>query len=256
MSSVGSVRRAGSNPYWRFLALNVVVSAMTMLIVLAIWDRRPASRASATPTATADIAELVAIALPSPTATLPPSPTPATYTVQPGDTLFHISQVLGVDMEAIMAANGITNPDALDAGQVLRIPQVERGSPSQSQPALPESGILASATPAADSQTPRVQIREVSGRGNLQTESVLLINTGGQANMTGWTVDDGRGHRYTFPGTFILYKDGAVNLHSRAGIDTAIDLYWGLSEAVWLPGTTVTLRDASGQVHDTFRIPG
>lgn len=255
MRTVGSVRRTGFNPYLRFLALNVVVSAVTMLIVLAIWDRRPAGRISSTPTATINVGALVATALPSPTATLPPSPTPATYTVQPGDTLFHISQVLGIDMEAIMAANGITDPNTLDVGQVLRIPQVEAGSAAQPGPPQPEVGAFPTATPGPDSQAPRVQIREVSGRGNLQTETVLLLNSGGQADMTGWTLEDGRGHRYTFP-NFILHNDGAVNLHTRAGIDNPIDLYWGLSEAVWLPGTTATLRDASGRVHDTFRIPG
>jgi len=254
MRPVGSVRRSESSPYLRFLALNVVVSAVTMLIVLAIWDRRPAGRAALTPTATINVGALVATALPTPTATLPPSPTPATYTVQPGDTLFHISQVLGIDMEAIMAANGITDPNTLDVGQVLRIPQVESGSPAEPRPPLPEGGSLPSATPNPDVQSPRVQIREVSGRGNLETETVLLLNTGGQADMTGWTIDDGRGHRYTFP-NFILHNDGAVNLHTKAGIDNPIDLYWGLTQAVWLPGTTVTLRDANGQVHDTFRIP-
>ncbi len=254
MQRVGSVRRTGSNPYIRFLALNVVVSATTMLIVLAIWDRRPAGRASATPTATINVGALVATALPTSTATLPPSPTPSTYTVQPGDTLFHISQVLGIEMEAIMAANGITDPNTLDVGQVLRIPQVEGASASAPRPPLAEGSVLPTATSNPDSDAPRVQIREVSGRGNLETETVFLLNLGGQANMTGWTLDDGRGHRYVFP-NFILHNDGAVNLHTRAGIDNPIDLYWGLSEAVWLPGTTVTLRDASGQVHDTFRIP-
>lgn len=255
MRRVGTVRRSGSNPYVRFLALNVVVSAVTMLIVLAIWDRRPAARLSSTPTATINVGALVATALPSPTATLPPSPTPATYTVQPGDTLFHISRVLGIDMQAIMAANGITDPNTLAAGQVLRIPEVEGGSVSQRPPSLPEGVPLPSATPNPEREAPRVQIRLVSGRGNLDTETILLLNTGGQADMTGWTLDDGRGHRYTFP-NFILHTDGAVNLHTKAGIDTAIDLYWGLPEAIWLPGTTVTLREANGEVHDTFRIPG
>lgn len=197
----------------------------------------------------------MATALPSPTATLPPSPTPATYTVQPGDTLFHISQVLGIDMEALMAANGITDPDSLDVGQVLRIPEFEGESAAQPRPALPGGTPIPSATPNPDNEAPRVQIREVSGAGNFESETILLLNTGGQADMTGWMLDDGRGHQYTFP-NFVLHNDGAVNVHTKAGIDNPIDLYWGLDQAIWLPGSVVTLRDANGQVQDTFRIPG
>ncbi|MBF8285138.1 MAG: putative lysin domain protein, partial [Anaerolineales bacterium] len=44
------------------------------------------------------------------------------YVVQPGDTLFKISLKFNVSMPAIMAANGITNPNLIFAGQRLVIP--------------------------------------------------------------------------------------------------------------------------------------
>ncbi len=44
------------------------------------------------------------------------------YTVQPGDSLQVIAQQFGVTLEALAAANGLTNPDAILAGQQLLIP--------------------------------------------------------------------------------------------------------------------------------------
>ncbi|MFN0095249.1 MAG: LysM peptidoglycan-binding domain-containing protein [Dehalococcoidia bacterium] len=44
------------------------------------------------------------------------------YVVGSGDTLFVIAQSFGVSLEALMAANGLTNPDALEVGTILTIP--------------------------------------------------------------------------------------------------------------------------------------
>ncbi len=72
--------------------------------------------------------------------------------------------------------------------------------------------------------------------------------------MAGWTLDDGQGQVYRFPGGFTLYNKGAVSVHTKAGDDTAIDLYWGLAAPVWTPGKTITLRDPSGAAQSTFKI--
>ena len=55
----------------------------------------------------------------------PPQETanPASYSVQAGDTLFKISQRLGVDMNSLSSINHITNPSSLAVGQQLVIPQ-------------------------------------------------------------------------------------------------------------------------------------
>jgi LysM repeat protein len=47
---------------------------------------------------------------------------PVFYTVQPGDSLFGISEQYSVSMEEVMRINGITNPDKVFAGQVLELP--------------------------------------------------------------------------------------------------------------------------------------
>lgn len=44
------------------------------------------------------------------------------YTVQDGDTLFEIAQAFGVTMDDLISYNGIADPDAIEAGQVLKVP--------------------------------------------------------------------------------------------------------------------------------------
>lgn len=66
-----------------------------------------------------------------PTAT-PPAPTPVrptatvagpkTYTVKPGDWIFKIARELGVDPQALIAANPGVNPNNIQPGQVLTVP--------------------------------------------------------------------------------------------------------------------------------------
>lgn len=59
---------------------------------------------------------------PGPTET----PVPAgfeSYTVQSGDTLFNIAQRYGTTVQAIVDANQLSNPNALNIGDVLLIPQ-------------------------------------------------------------------------------------------------------------------------------------
>jgi len=51
-----------------------------------------------------------------------PTPTPRTHIVQPGETLLGIALRYGVTMRALQAANGISDPDHIEIGQVLVIP--------------------------------------------------------------------------------------------------------------------------------------
>jgi LysM repeat protein len=249
---MGSVRRSSSRQYLAYLLLNVIVSAFTIILVMAIWGRVSApTQPTATPTL--DAIALIASAIPTPTITLPPTPTPVTYTVQSGDTLFSIAIDLDIPADALMAANGLTDPDKLSVGQVLLVPSLEEAqaliptaTPRPTEPRF-------TSTPNPDAQAPHVEIRGVTDSGDLSNEAVFLLNSGGVAAMAGWSIDDGKGHVYRFP-EFTLHS-GAVSVHTRAGVDTVIDLYWGLDQAVWTSGTVVTLRDSSGTVQSTFSIP-
>jgi LysM repeat protein len=61
-------------------------------------------------------------ATPSPSVAPTPGATPLVYVVQRGDQLGRIAQSFGVTLQAIQAANGITNPNLIVTGQKLVIP--------------------------------------------------------------------------------------------------------------------------------------
>lgn len=52
----------------------------------------------------------------------PPEMRSARYTVEPGDSLSSIATELGVNIDVLMAVNNITDPNALEAGVILRVP--------------------------------------------------------------------------------------------------------------------------------------
>ncbi|MEQ1786632.1 MAG: LysM peptidoglycan-binding domain-containing M23 family metallopeptidase, partial [Acidimicrobiales bacterium] len=45
-----------------------------------------------------------------------------TYTVRAGDTLSSVAQKLGTTVSALVAANGITNPNSVTVGRTLKVP--------------------------------------------------------------------------------------------------------------------------------------
>ncbi|MCK5634004.1 MAG: LysM peptidoglycan-binding domain-containing protein [Anaerolineales bacterium] len=247
---MGSVRRATWRQYLLYLGANVLVSAITVLIVLNLWDRRSPPEL-VTPTATVDVIAHVASAVPTLTPTKPPSPTPSTYTVRAGDTISNIAEESDISMEELMAANRLQDPNELSVGQVLIIPEVEgaAATPAASETRYPE----ASSTPAA-AAAQQVVINGIVGAGDLETESVRLLNTGNEVSMAGWTLDDGDGNSFDFP-DFTFYSTGAVDVHTKAGTNTTIDLYWGLDQAVWTPGKVIYLRNVSGEQVSSFRVP-
>jgi LysM repeat protein len=77
----------------------------------AILDITPAPTQNIDATATAYAVRLV------------PTPTPAgLYVVQPNDTLSGLAEDFGTTVEELMAANNLTDPNAIQAGQTLIIP--------------------------------------------------------------------------------------------------------------------------------------
>ncbi len=58
------------------------------------------------------------------TTTIPPTTTTivSLYEVKSGDSLSKIAEKFGIDQAALMMLNGISNPDHIEAGQVLKLP--------------------------------------------------------------------------------------------------------------------------------------
>ena len=120
--------------------------------------------------------------------------------------------------------------------------------PSAAQPTQPL------ATLAADASGRVIEIQDVIGAGDLNNEAVLLKRVGsGDLQLSGWKLDDGNGHTYLFP-DFILNKDGAVQLNTRSGPNSAIDLFWNAPQAVWATGRVVTLTDPANKIEAMFTI--
>jgi LysM repeat protein len=254
-----------------FILINVIVSAVVMLMVLFIWER---SHTSA-PTVPTPIPALPATegAMTSPTA--PPiasptagqsthgeaSPGPVLYTVQEGDTLGAIAHTYNISIEDLMAANGLTDPNTLHIGQTLVIPVAPTPTSATASPAdasaepspaavsVPTS--LPTLTPAGP---PLVEVAQVLGSGDLAAEVVIVRNRGGGTSLEGWTLSDAEGDTFTFP-AITLFTDAQVRVHSKAGSSTPSDLYWGRVTPAWIGGILITLRDAAGHVVNTYVVP-
>ena len=156
-------------------------------------------------------------------------------------------------MQEIMDANNLDNPDRIFSGQRLAIPGVdESASPA------PENGAdaIAAPTPASVSSSDEgVQVSSVDGAGNLDAESVLIVNESNDSfNLQGWTLGREGGPVYTF-GTLPLFPGGSVRVLSRTGTNSSIDLFWGRTSPVWQSSSKVRLVNAQGTLVNEFTVP-
>jgi len=249
-----------------FIIVNVVVSATVMLTILFIWGQ--------THTAPPPTPTLTLSAVPSPSATevragsptdAPPAPPtssdPLLYTVQEGDTLGAIAQLYDLSIEDLMAVNSLSDPNTIHPGQTLVISTTPPPTPTSATPAetptnpSPTDAELPTPLPSlTPSGPPLVGIAQVLGSGNLAAEVVIIRNQGGAATLEGWTLSGAEGNTFTFP-AITLFTDVQVRLHSTAGSSTPSDLYWGRTSPAWTGGALITLRDAAGNVVDTYIVP-
>ncbi|MGD2103866.1 MAG: LysM peptidoglycan-binding domain-containing protein, partial [Anaerolineae bacterium] len=242
---------------WGLVVAAVLVAAAVLLGIAVIWRRGPEPAVSATDTPTEALADT-----PSPVPATPaPTPMrPLTYTVQGGDTLSAIAEEHEISVEALVAANNLVNPDVLQIGQTLIIPRGGSTNPDAlASPAAPpedslegQENILVPPT-LTPSGPPGVEITRISGIGDLGTEGVALRNEGGTVSLEAWTLSNPTDDGFVFP-ALTLFMDGEVYVHSGSGDDTPRDLYWGRTEAVWQQGQLATLRDAEGNVVDTYSV--
>ena len=165
------------------------------------------------------------------------------YVVQPGDTLLAIATRYGILVDDILRANNLNNPDFVFAGQRLVIPVL--GSASRAAP-----------TAAVEPVIQGVQIAAVINPGDLINEAVLVVNESDTPfSLQGWRVQREGGVSYTFAGDTPLFPGGSVRVHSAAGSNTSVDLYWGLAEPVWQSGVNAQLVNNQGDVVGAYRVP-
>ena len=269
------------------ILLNIIVSAATIVLVLNLWERaHPSLVTDGTPqvvivTSTQSVV-LPLVSNQTEPATDRPTDTGVittktpvvtqsyeiemiVYQVKEGDTLGALATEFNASVADIMTVNGITDPNNLYIGQLIRIPTSPL--PTITPTPLPTSTPTATLRPSATStqgptatQTPpgpeaQVYVQIVIGAGVLANEHVVLQRTGeGELSMAGWHLEDGAGNSYTFP-ELTLYKGGSINLNTRSGEDTVLDLFWGLSISVWQSGKTVYLYDTQGELRTSYKIP-
>jgi hypothetical protein len=100
-----------------------------------------------------------------------------------------------------------------------------------------------------------VKISSVVAAGILESEIVVIRFEGeGELNLTSWQLKDDNGNTYTFP-QLTLYQNGAVQVHTIAGTDSVIDLYWGIGDSVWSSGENASLYDSQGNLRAVYRVP-
>jgi LysM repeat protein len=162
------------------------------------------------------------------------------HIVAVGESLGSIAAQYGINIDAIVQANSLANPDFVFSGQRLIIPASSAGS---------STAVSNDATPVLG-----VEILDIEAAGDLTQEAVLIANESNSPfNLNGWQLSKGNGPSYTF-GNVQLFPGSSIRLYSTAGTDNSIALYWGQTDGVWTPESVAELRNADALTIDTYEI--
>lgn len=239
-----------------FLFINILVSAITTLTVLAIWDRTHQT-------------EKTEMAVPSPAVVIPtvtqaqvtlveteaaPQITMQAYQVSAGETLGEIAFAFDLTVEELLEMNGLTDPDSIGAGTTIFVPVADNVD-SEGDPEVDVEMMNGDAQGVLTPESGVVEIVAVIGAGDLDSERVQLRGLSDEAlSLSGWRLQDDRGNAYIFP-QITLFGGGAIDVYSTSGVDTVVALYWNSGEAIWQPGEGVTLFDDAGNIQATYTVP-
>lgn len=227
---------------WLFyLALNVLVSAVTMLAVLYLWDRSH----HATPIKVATPTPLPAGYV-TPLPPGPPSPTPIIYIVQSGDTLGHIAEKFGVDVDELAVINNLADPNVLDPGMQLVIPA--RGQTLQPASRNP------TVTPQEGETSPWPVINSVISPGVLGSEAVK--NRQSRADREPHWMAAAHPERGGILVQGILAGGAGRGPDPLRGGNRHLDRpVLGFNQAAWHTGDEVRLLNSLGNLRSIFVIP-
>ena len=161
------------------------------------------------------------------------------HIVAVGESLGSIATQYGINIDAIVQANSLANPDFVFSGQRLIIPASGGGGATASNDTAPVLG---------------VEILNIEAAGDLAREAMLIANESNSPfNLNGWQLSKEGGPTYTF-GNVQLFPGSSIRLYSAAGTDNSIALYWGQAESVWTPGSVALLRNSDNVTIDTYEI--
>jgi len=288
MISAGEHSMRQAKRLFYIVILNIIISAITVGVVLQLWEKdHPPINAESTPVviivtatesgilpisgnevASGTIAPVDAGIIITGTQQVAPTIEMLTYRVKEGDFLGALAAQFNVSVADIIAVNSLTDPDSLIVGQIIYIPTAPL--PSVTSTSIPPTfvasatprpsdtathGPIPTSTPTIIGQEAQVVIDKVIGAGVLENERVVLRRTGdGELSLAGWRLTDGQGSDYIFP-QLTLYKDGAININSRTGQNSVVDLFWCLPSSAWSPGKVVSIFDAQNNLRATYTVP-
>ncbi len=249
-----------------YLLLNVFVSVMTVLVTLWFWNRGTARQlAEVAPTLEQPVevvADNVVEVLPTLTPVLDATQEAAVaapvHEVVAGDTLGGIASQYEVDVEDIVSANNMTSEsEILNLGQKLIIPVAQPEPEEAAAAALPTSAVVELATLPPANLDANVQIQAVVDPGVSSAEAIEIVAPSDDASaipMINWKIVGSNGREFVFP-EITLYPTGEVRINTGPGVNTATDLYWNQTSAVWTAGDSLSLVDPEGNVRSTFIVP-
>lgn len=242
-----------------YLVINVVVSSVTILLVLNIWDRSHRSETAELESVSL-LPTVIASAVP-PTSTPTPGPslTVRPYEVGPGETLSEIALVFGVSVDQLLEINDLDNPDDLRIGMTLQIPVqgsiAQENNPAGQDDAPADSEPMPTATPPPQPESNIIKIITIVGVDDLASEHLQIQSLSPEAlSLEGWRLETNDGQVYYFP-KITLFEHGAVDLYTRAGINSVVALYWGRSTSIFQSGDRAVIYDAEGNVQAVYSIP-
>lgn len=100
-----------------------------------------------------------------------------------------------------------------------------------------------------------IEVQTVIGPGDIENERVQLVSVSQYpVNLQGWELTDGKEDHYVFP-YVTIYPGGGINLYTKAGTDSSIELYWKKPAAIWSSGEEILLRDTAGNTRAEYLIP-
>ena len=101
----------------------------------------------------------------------------------------------------------------------------------------------------------QLEISTIIGAGDIENERIMILHIGEEeTSMAGWQIMDEDGNVFIFP-VLTIFRGGGVTVYTKAGVNTAAELYWGLSEVVWEVGEQAFLVDPNGNVQATYTVP-